>query len=337
MIEIKIPQNLSLQRAISFCNKLWTLEKDDNYQFDFVRLQFIEPFTMAYVANELKRFSEENPGTCNAVNFEDKTYPAHMGFFKAFGLEHGNKPGEASGSSTYIPLTILEVTEIQREADLQGINIGDVLEGKSKLIAQILTREKKGNLVDTLTYSIREIMRNVVEHSESKVIEYCAQYWPTKNLVEVAVLDIGTGIQKGLSTNPYLDIKSERDALQLALQPGISGKMYKGIPERKYDAWQNSGYGLYMTNRICRNGGNFLIISNNSSVFLHENGKDDIECNYKGTALRLRIDTSKVTKCSDMLMKYRQEGESLAKEYSGEDAIKPSVASTRLTRDFQSI
>ena len=81
MTEINIPQNLSLTRAISFCNKLWCLEKDDSYEFDFGRLQFIEPFTMAYVANELKRFSEANPGTCSAANFEDKTYPAHMGFF----------------------------------------------------------------------------------------------------------------------------------------------------------------------------------------------------------------------------------------------------------------
>ena len=65
--------------------------------------------------------------------------------------------------------------------------------------------------------------------------------------------------------------------------------------------------------------------------------KKDIECNYKGTALRLRIDTSKITKYSSMLSKYRQEGSALAKEYAGEDAIEPSVASTRLARDFQSI
>ncbi|PHR58140.1 MAG: hypothetical protein COA44_04355 [Arcobacter sp.] len=337
MTKIKLPQNLSLKQAINFCNRLWSLEKGDSYEFDFGRLQFIEPFTMAYVANELKRFSIENLGACTATNFQDKTYAAHMGFFKAFGLEHGNEPGEAKGSSTYIPLTILEVSEIQREADLQGVNIGDILEDKSKLIAQILTREKRGDLVDTLTFSMREIMRNIVEHSESEIIEYCAQYWPTKNLVEVAILDTGIGIQKGLSKNPYLDINSERDALLLALQPGISGKMYKGIPERKNDAWQNSGYGLYMTNRICRNGGDFLIISNDSSIFLHGKNKDSITCNYKGTALRLRIDTSKITKCSSMLMKYHNEGESIAKKDSGADAITPSIASTRLTRDFQNV
>lgn len=54
MIEVKIPQNLSLTNALNFCNRLWDLEHSDKYAFNFVNLKFIEPFTMAYVANELK-------------------------------------------------------------------------------------------------------------------------------------------------------------------------------------------------------------------------------------------------------------------------------------------
>ncbi len=338
MIKLKIPQNLSLKNAINFCNRLWKLEEDENYEFDFQNLQLVEPFTMAYVANELKRFSlTKSESKCTAINFEHHSYAAHMGFFRAFGLEHGKEPGEASGSSTYIPLTILQVANIKKEAMLGGEHIGDVLEEKSKKIAKILTRQESGDLVDTLTFSIREIMRNVVEHSKSEIIEYCAQYWPTKHLVEVAVLDTGTGIKKGLESNPYLDMNNERDALHLSLLPGVSGKMYKGVKERKHDEWQNSGFGLYMTNRICRNGGNFFIASNDRSVFLTSNGKEDIECNYEGTALRLRIDTQSITRYQDMLARFRREGYETAKQFSGKDAIKPSVASTMLARDFQDI
>ncbi|OIN95023.1 MAG: hypothetical protein AUJ48_04055 [Deltaproteobacteria bacterium CG1_02_45_11] len=337
MTKLKIPQNLSLINAINFCNRLWKLEKDNVYEFDFRQLGKVEPFTMAYVANELKRFSLVNLGTCSAINFEDHSYAAHMGFYKAFGLQHGKEPGEATGSSTYIPLTILKVEDIKKEAALGGEHVGDVLEGKSKQIAQMLVQQAKGNLVDTLTFSIREIMRNVVEHSESDIIEYCAQYWPTKNLVEVAVLDTGNGIRKGIETNPYLEIESERDALHLSLLPGVSGKMYKGVKERKHDEWQNSGFGLYMTSRICRNGGSFFIVSNDSSVLLTSNGKRDIECDYKGTALRLQIDTSSITDYKDMLTKFRNEGYETAKRFSGDDAIQPSVASTMLARDFQDI
>jgi hypothetical protein len=111
--------------------------------------------------------------------------------------------------------------------------------------------------------------------------------------------------------------------------------MFKGVRKRKNDDWQNSGFGLYMTSRICRNGGNFYVASNDKSIFLDNTGKRDIECNYKGVALRMRIDTSKIGAYSEMLAKYRSEGYEAAKNFSGDDAIEPSVASTMLARDFQ--
>ena len=336
MLQVKIPQNLSLTNALNFCNRLWDLEHSNEYAFDFANLGRVEPFTMAYVANELKRFRETKPKSkFTALNHKNKSYAAHMGFFRAFGLKFGNEPGEAAGSSTYLPLTILNVAELQKEAADSYDHVGNVIEAKSEQIAKILTRQENGDLVDTLTFSIREILRNVVEHSDSEIIEYCAQYWPTKNLVEFAVLDTGNGIMHGLSTNPYLNISDERDALHLAMLPGVSGKMYKGVKKRRHDEWQNSGFGLYMTSRICRNGGNFFIASNDKSIFLDRTSKQDLECKYKGTALRLRIDTSKISSYSEMLAQYRNEGYEAAKKFSGKDAIEPSIASTMLARDFQ--
>ncbi len=336
MIQVKAPQNLSLKNALNFCNRLWDLEDSEEYAFDFANLGRVEPFTMAYVANELKRFRKTKPESkFTALNHQDKSYAAHMGFFRAFGLKFGNKPGEASGSSTYLPITILNVADLEQEAADAYDHVGNVIESKSEEIAKILTRQQSGDIVDTLTFSIREILRNVVEHSGSEIIEYCAQYWPTKNLVELAVLDTGNGIMHGLSSNPYLNINNERDALHLAMLPGISGKMYKGVKKRKHDEWQNSGFGLYMTSRICRNGGDFFIASNDQSIFLDRTSKNDLECKYKGTALRLRIDTSNIYSYSEMLAKYKNEGYEAAKKFKGKDAIEPSIASTMLARDFQ--
>ncbi|MEZ9472163.1 hypothetical protein AB4211_17675 [Vibrio lentus] len=121
----------------------------------------------------------------------------------------------------------------------------------------------------------------------------------------------------------------------MSLLPGISGKMYKGVKKRKYDEWQNSGFGLYMTSRICRNGGDFFIVSNNSSILLTPDTKTQHESNYHGTALRMRIDTSRIGDYSEMLARYRDQGYAAAKRFSGENAIEPSVASTMLARDFQ--
>lgn len=338
MIEVKVPQNLSLTNSLNFCNRLWDLSQSDEYVFNFGNLGHVEPFTLAYVSTELKRFRNTKPESrFHAKNHEQKSYAAHMGFFQAFGLKFGNEPGEASGSSTYLPLTIWDVSELQAEAICSYEHIGNIIEKRAENIAQLLTRQESGDLVDTLTFSIREIIRNIIEHSDSSIIQYCAQYWPTRGLVEVAILDTGKGVLRGLSTNPYLTLADERDALHLALLPGVSGKAYKGVKKRMNDVWQNSGFGLYMTSRICRNGGDFFIASNDHSLLLDKNSKDELACKYKGTALRLRIDTSRITSYSEMLAKYRSEGYAAAKRFSGLDAIEPSIASTMLTRDFKEI
>lgn len=155
MIQVKVPQNLSLRNSLNFCNRLWDLEHADEYAFDFANLGLVEPFTMAYVANEMKRFRATKPKSkFKALNHRDKSYAAHMGFFRAFGLNFGNKPGEASGSSTYLPLTIIPVKELREEAIDSYDHVGNIIESRAEKIAKILTRQKEGDLVDTLTFSM---------------------------------------------------------------------------------------------------------------------------------------------------------------------------------------
>jgi hypothetical protein len=335
VLTVKIPQNLSLTEAVNFCNRLWQTEQVEEVMFDFSRLGHVEPFTMAFVAAEISRFTELRSDTSFfANNFEHHTYAAHMGFFKAFGLDYGNEPGEASGSSTYIPLTIVQVDDLQRRAVESYESVGNVIEGESNKLAKILTRQHDGALVDTLTYSFREIMRNAVEHSQSSVLEYCAQYWPTKNKVEMVVLDSGIGIQASLANNPHLTISSDREALQLALMPTVSGKTFKGMRRRNNDVWQNSGFGLYMTNRLCRNGGSFFICSGSSGILLDPKGKSDVRTSFQGTALRMVMNTQKMAGLRDRLDRYRKEGYAMAKRFSPGTLVEPSVASTMLSRDF---
>lgn len=332
---ISFSERLELSDAIEFCNNLWNLEDSDIYEFDFSNLKFTEPFTLAYVSIEMKRFRDSKKNKrFTASNFEHLSYQSHMGFFRSFGVKYGKEPGQALGSSTYIPITILKIEDLKNEAYEIGLEIGDLLEEKAKNISEVLTQQINTNLTDTLTFSIREILRNVVEHSDSEILEYCAQYWSSNNLVEVAIFDTGKGIYSSLKSNPYLKIDNDRDAVQMSLMPSISGKMFKGIKQNKNNPWQNSGYGLYMTNRICRHGSDFFIVSNDSGLLFNDNSKTDYTCTYKGTALRLRINTNNLQKCSDMLKKFREEGKIIANRYNDDDLIEPSIASTMLTRDF---
>jgi len=110
---------------LNFCARLWGLEEAEEITFDFSRMGRAEPFTMTLLASELKRFTASHPGTrFHSDGHRENTYPAHMGFFRAFGLAHGNHPGETAGKANNPPLTYLNVEEIRTHAADAYENVG---------------------------------------------------------------------------------------------------------------------------------------------------------------------------------------------------------------------
>ncbi len=292
---------------------------------------------MLLISSEFRKLARrENAPTFVCSNFEHMTYAAHMGFFKSFGIEHGNAPGEAPGSARYLPITVFEIEDVEREAALKGIEVGNQIESTSQRLSAMLCGSEEGPLFDTLTYSIREIMRNAVEHSRAERFGICAQHWPSKHRVEVAILDRGIGIRNTLSRNPHIDVSDDKKALNFALMPAVSGKAFKGSKVRRRGNWTNSGFGLYMTNRICRNGGNFFIASGDAGMLLTKGeGKRYFGCGLDGTAVRMVIDTSQLPQLRDSLHRYKEEGFEFQRKYKEIVDIDPSSASLMLSEDFE--
>ena len=181
-------------------------------------------------------------------------------------------------------------------------------------------------------------MRNVLEHSKSRSLEYCGQFWPSYNKVEIAILDNGIGLRESLKANPFIQVESDSDAIQQALMPAVSSKNFQGSRINRNDPWHNSGFGLYMINRICRLGGNFLICSGDHGIRLDENGKKHINIGHycKGTAVRMVLNTNKLTELNKMLAVFKIEGYESAKKFKGVDMYAASVSSQMLSRDFKS-
>ncbi|MDE0983447.1 MAG: ATP-binding protein [Yoonia sp.] len=332
---ILIPKSLTSVSLAKFSHRLVAIEAADEYVFDFGHARWFPPFSMLLLAMILKQFKMRNPRSqMRARNFEQHTYAAHFGFFQLFGLAHGNRPGDAPGNLDYLPIQQLSIGDIRNEAMQSYQEVGDVVERKAGELATMLTRKSEGTLHDTLTYSIREIIRNVAEHSEAEEVSLCAQYWPQTQRVEVGIADAGIGICSGLANNPSFRGLSNKDALQTALMPGVSGNTMAG---RGSNPWQNSGYGLYMTNRICRNGGSFLIASGDSLLKLDRNGKTDTPCCLQGTAVRLLIDTRRLGILPEQLSKFADDGRRVAQEIRGANASFASSASQMLTRDFEAV
>lgn len=330
---VLLPHRLTPAWVSRFGCELHELGPADEFEFDFGQQRWFPPFSMVLLAMHLRRFRERYPETAfYAKNFDNHSYAAHMGFFKTFGLDHGNAPGEASGSSTHIPIQSIKRSELSEQASKAYVEIGYTIEDRAASLASLLTQTDNGVLHDTLTYSIREIIRNVFEHSEAGEVFLCAQHWPSRHEVEVGIVDAGIGVRAGLAENPNFQFDTDRESLHAALMPGVSGNIWAG---KGSDPWRNTGYGLYMTNRICRAGGCFFICSGSAGLWLEGKRKLDVPSNLQGTAVRLFLDTSQLTDLKDRLAGFHKDGVRAAKEISGANTSYASAASQMLTRDFQ--
>ncbi|MBU2884626.1 hypothetical protein KO507_02480 [Gilvimarinus agarilyticus] len=338
MPKVLYPAVCNVESIFKFCDEIASLENEDRIVIDFSNMGRIEPFTMVYVAKFIRDYNRLNRDTTiSCCGHKNKDYAANMAFFRAFGLKHGREPNCVDGNDRFVPFTILRLQTIIDEAMEEWEPEQEVIERRSAHLAEILAQEHSGNLVDALTYSIREIMRNVFEHSKSKSLEYCAQYWPYYNKVEIAILDNGVGLKKSLKENPHIEIKTHSDAIQQALMPAISSKSFEGAIQDTSDPWHNSGFGLYMINRICRLGGSFLICTGDHGIKLDEHGKHHIDLSHlcRGTAVRMVLNTSRLLTLGEMLNEFKIDGYEAARQIKGVGLYEASAASQMLSRDFK--
>ncbi|MBB6715959.1 hypothetical protein [Clostridium gasigenes] len=293
-MEIIMPRNFNLRESLKFTTYLDTTVDDSEYIYDYINMSTVEPFGMLLISSKIRKFlSVKGDSSHCAIEYKDKDYAAHMGYFQSVNLDHGKKPGEANGSSTYIPLTHIDIKESYIEAFNKSISINEYIEKVyAEKLAGMLCRENE-EIKNKLIYCISEIIRNVYEHSKSNLLCFAGQYWPTKDLVEIAILDEGEGIASTLKRNKKFLIKSDKQALRLSLKPGVTRSINSNTKNNN-DVYINQGFGLYMTSKICENGGNFTICSGNHCLTVQNNDIINNKCSFEGTAIRLRLKPSRL-------------------------------------------
>jgi hypothetical protein len=114
-----------------------------------------------------------------------------------------------------------------------------------------------------LKYSLVELLRNVVQHSQSAIGGVAmAQYYPKTGLVELVVADAGVGIKKTLGAK-YPEIDSSYKALKFAVQPHVSGTFAPGM----YSAMnENAGLGLFFIKQIASLSGGSMQLASGSCL-----------------------------------------------------------------------
>ncbi|MES2803279.1 MAG: ATP-binding protein [Bdellovibrionota bacterium] len=279
--------------------------------FECGNLKNAEPFGMAVAARSISDYIQRCPNTKFSFRSATQSYPTFMGFFAAAGISQaGHTSNYKPWNNRYHQLTKFQGSEIVRQAINRGIHPNDIVEEKAQEVATILS-SKATDLQYVLAYSIREMMRNVLEHSNSSDFLICAQLWPKNDLAEFAIVDSGIGLRSSLCQNKELKVPSDLEALQLAMTPGIS-KSTKAARESD-DPWTNSGLGLYITSRICQEGGSFSIFSGDYGLQKSKSPSRLFACTFKGTGIRLQIKPSMIGNAQQNIKKYLQDASQISK------------------------
>lgn len=313
-MKILIPRRLDLESSLNFCNILESSNKseDNEYIYDYEDFSSAEPFGMLLIGSKIRWLINENIECEHSdTNFKSengaKGYAAHMGFYHSVYQNFGKKPGEARGSETYIPITKLDINELR----LSNRDIYEHIEEVSKSMARILSRSDE-NLEVYLKFCIRELLRNVLEHSNSTSLWYVGQYWRSKGIVEVSILDEGIGILKSVEASKKLKVNNDFDAILLSLEPGISKC---GIGRESKDEYDNTGFGLYMISRFCREAGDIAICSGKDCIVIKDGQISRYKTNFKGTAIRIRLNPNKLLNNKEVIRDISIKGNALAKKY----------------------
>ncbi|MBU3208500.1 ATP-binding protein [Clostridium algidicarnis] len=200
-----------------------------------------------------------------------------------------------------------DVEELIQESYLNMEYVGETIERKAKDILK--TYEFSISIRNFYGYLMREIIRNVVEHSEAKKFSVLLY---SNHLKEFSfkVIDNGIGIMRSLNSNPAYSINDDLTALSFCVKPGIT-RSYKRDPMRD-DVWQNSGFGLYMVSSIVSSIGVFEIISGSGKLVLKNGFKEHTSAKIKGTEVTVIINTTIEINISNTIKKVSIEGSKIA-------------------------
>ncbi len=304
---IACAESLKADDAVTWSRELSTVEAAAAYAFDFGPLQNIEPFGANIVASAIRRFTADRAGArFTSENHSKNSFAAHYGFWQAYGIPYGKSIEDVRGGDRFIPIQRLDVQGLLGGAKYSKPLLVMRIDGHARRIARVMCQGHGAPIQDAVTYAIREIVRNAIEHSGQRELWFAAQFWPNRNRIEVAIVDEGCGIRDGLQRNPeHCALVDEVAAIRLAMRAGVTGTVRRpasleevAMADREYgispEFFENSGYGLFVVGELCRRAGNLLILSNDRCVRIQGGDETISLAAHRGTAVRLVLHTDQV-------------------------------------------
>jgi hypothetical protein len=332
----RIRGKLHLDELFRLNDFIWNVE-NESIEIDFKEYQHSSIFDLVFLAHQFSNIQLRKRIKIIAKNHEHMAYAKGMNFFLVSGADWAVEvnPSEGDGFS-YIPIQKIDCDV--RELGLDQVTMNEEIDRRARNLAKVLLHVGSGRALDTIQYTLREIIRNIFEHSGASYFLIAGQYYPKHKNVQIVICDNGQGVQNSLRFNKPFSKLNDREALNIALMPGVSGNA-RALSSPRASEWQNSGYGLYMMSRLARHQGIMTIISGSHAIHLDRQNdqvrtKQDFEVsNFRGTLIRIGISLDDED-ISGKLKIWGDEGKLIAANIAGAKQITASTASLLLRRDF---
>lgn len=206
--------------------QILSLQKDSSNEIDLRHISFIDPYGMVGLLEmgELFKSKEIQKTICLPESEEVIKYLERMDFFKYVANYFTTEPSELKISDKYSRSSfsdvLLEITPIEKSDDIHFI-VSRVKDRANKILKKHLHYDD--HAINGFIVALSEVCQNIVEHSEHTGFVGIQKYHfnnINKNVVKIAVMDIGIGFKNSLKTR--FDIKDDMDAIERALFHGIS-------------------------------------------------------------------------------------------------------------------
>lgn len=206
--------------------KKYFLFKKTPSHIDLRHMSFIDPYGMVGLLEIGEYFKLE--GIQKAVHLPESEevikYLERMDFFEYAGKYFSLEPSELKISDKYsrsfFSDVLLEITPVKKSDDIHFI-VGEVKDRANKILKKHL--HYNDNAINSFIVALSEVCQNIIEHSEHTGFVGIQKYHfnnINKNVVKIAVMDLGIGFRNSLKTR--FDIKDDIDAIGRALLHGAS-------------------------------------------------------------------------------------------------------------------
>jgi len=195
-------------------------------------INFIDPYGMVGLLEIGELFKSEGIRKIIYLPESEEVlkYLERMDFFQFAERYFILEPSDIQISEKYLRSSysdvLLEITPIEKSDDIHFI-VGKVKDRSHAILARHLNYDE--NAINNFIVALSEVCQNIIEHSEYKGFVGIQKYrfqGMDKNVVKIAVMDIGIGFRKSLSER--FSLKNDLDAIEKGLLHGASRFTEKG-------------------------------------------------------------------------------------------------------------